>query len=729
MNFQNKKIKLLTLFLVACQSILLTLLAAFFIGKNYNHTISTYPNVKKETIYLKDLKNKQRSDILSFFAEEADKNKLVIVRTEQPVSQNGASKDVKIGVLGDINKHPLPLFFAGRKIVSSALLNKLLQSSDSVTIGNALNYRSIAETPNFASGQNLVLFKLEDLVKQSGSINGTYQVIGLSSDQKVTFLTKLSSVTHKTKKQLQTTLGGKVEEQGLMPTIIIAGLVLNAVGLLILLLLTLLQSLTLLGDLVLLGWSKYYFLLKLFSPYIIAAFSMSIFVVPLGILISGNFLSLWSLFFIVNLANCIIVAVLSLLASLMITTMSFLDVLKHKFPRKSLLIFSILGYVILSVSIIFGSWALDGPLKTLNETYQMSQNWHKVSNLTIIKDSQFGNQNQSHQDALKSRSKDFYLWYKDIYQEKGVYLIGTTIYTPKVVEALSETDNSLPFNKPFLWLTVSPNYLKKLDIKISSNLLSEAEQGKRLYLLPPTFSPETKVKFKKWLQTNDTRSISPTDTPTVFNQKRQFLFKSYKSENTFFTWATKTDEPLQMKQTIILVATPANMTYFESDNLSAQGLNGLIKFDISKIPNKKKEKIFTNIRINKYHPTFDSIGNYIKGLQKDLSYTIYLFGGIGVVLLCLSLVLVYVILRIYQVSQQELFNVKKFLGFSIFDIYNKPLIFLLITFIAELLSTILIRSRAGTLVIIIKFITQMLFVLLYLCHSSIKQLLNNLREE
>ncbi|MEB3363127.1 hypothetical protein SDC49_03650 [Lactobacillus sp. R2/2] len=51
-------------------------------------------------------------------------------------------------------------------------------------------------------------------------------------------------------------LSGLGVEQSMMPTILLTGLALNILGLLVLFLLNLLQSLALLGDLVLLGWSK-----------------------------------------------------------------------------------------------------------------------------------------------------------------------------------------------------------------------------------------------------------------------------------------------------------------------------------------------------------------------------------------------------------------------------------------------------------------------------------------
>lgn len=412
-------------------------------------------------------------------------------------------------------------------------------------------------------------------------------------------------------------------------------------------------------------------MVRLYLPYIIMALIMTVISVPLGIILSGKYLSLWSVFFTINLISIGLVSLLSLLASTLIMTLSFTDILKHKFPRKTLLTFSVLGYVLLSLGIISISSAFDGPIKTLNNSYQMSKNWHNVSHLTILKSSTFNNESANYQEALKTRSKDFYFWYKNIYQEKG----------------------------------------------------------KRLYLLPASFSRTKTRNFERWLQKDDTHAIRTTDTPTVFNKKRQFLFVPYHSQNSLFTWATKTNEPLKLQQAIILVATPANMTYFESDNLSAQGFGGLVKFDTSKMSSASKKRIFASSQISAYNPAFTTIGNFIKGVQKDLSYTLYLFGAVGAVLLVLSLTLVYAIIKIYQVSQQELFNVKKFLGYSIFNIYSKPLAFLTIAFVLELLTTIFIRSRAGTLVIIIKFILQTIFILLYLRQSSINQLLNSLKEE
>lgn len=728
-NFKNKGIKILTLFLVACQSILFTLLAAFFIGENYNHVITNYPNVKKTTFYLHDTKTTAQTNVLSFLTQESTKRKLLIVRTDQTLSGDGNAQGIKLGVMGDVDQHPIPLNFAGNKVITPSLLKKLLQSKTMKTIGNALNYESITDTPNFAGGQKLTVFKLSDLIAESGSINGNYQVIGLNVKQKSVFLNNLAKVSQTSKAQLEKSLSGGQVEQSLMPVILIIGISINALGLLILFLLNLLQELSKLGDLVLLGWSKINFMVRLYLPYIIMALIMTVISVPLGIILSGKYLSLWSVFFTINLISIGLVSLLSLLASTLIMTLSFTDILKHKFPRKTLLTFSVLGYVLLSLGIISISSAFDGPIKTLNNSYQMSKNWHNVSHLTILKSSTFNNESANYQEALKTRSKDFYSWYKNIYQEKGVYLVNSTIYTQNIINEFTDSDTKMPTKKSFLRLTVSPNYLKEIGIKVSASSLAAANQGKRLYLLPASFSRTKTRNFERWLQKDDTHAIKTTDTPTVFNKKRQFLFVPYHSQNSLFTWATKTNEPLKLQQAIILVATPANMTYFESDNLSAQGFGGLVKFDTSKMSSASKKRILASPQISAYNPAFTTIGNFIKGVQKDLSYTLYLFGAVGAVLLALSLTLVYAIIKIYQVSQQELFNVKKFLGYSIFNIYSKPLAFLTIAFVLELLTTIFIRSRAGTLVIIIKFILQTIFILLYLRQSSINQLLNSLKEE
>ncbi|RMC23450.1 MULTISPECIES: helix-turn-helix domain-containing protein [unclassified Lactobacillus] len=222
-----------------------------------------------------------------------------------------------------------------------------------------------------------------------------------------------------------------------------------------------------------------------------------------------------------------------------------------------------------------------------------------------------------------------------------------------------------------------------------------------------------------------TDAITELDTTTESLIKEK-IFNIAKFDE-LFTWATETTEPLRMNRTIILVATPANMTFFETDNLSAQ--SGSAKIDTEQMSQKTKEQIFTNSWITSYKPVFISISEYIKGAQKDLTYTLYLFDGIDALLLVLSMTLVYAIIRIYQVSQQNFFNVKKFLGYSLSNIYRKTLLFLTFSFILELLTTILLRSRVGILVVSIKFILQLLFGLLYLRKSSVKQLLFSQKED
>ncbi|MEB3363128.1 hypothetical protein SDC49_03655 [Lactobacillus sp. R2/2] len=133
--------------------------------------------------------------------------------------------------------------------------------------------------------------------------------------------------------------------------------------------------------------------------------------------------------FTVNLISTALVILLALLASSLVMNMSFLDILKHKFPRKALLSLSVLGYILLSASIIFGSYALDGPLQTLNNTYQMSKSWQDVSHLTILKSSQFSKQNQSKQEAFKKEVK-ISINGTRIFIKKMAYILLVQLFIP-----------------------------------------------------------------------------------------------------------------------------------------------------------------------------------------------------------------------------------------------------------------------------------------------------------
>ena len=77
---------------------------------------------------------------------------------------------------------------------------------------------------------------------------------------------------------------------------------------------------------------------------------------------------------------------------------------------------------------------MDAPVKTISENVRLSQMWSNVSEFQILKSFSVGNDQSSTSGNSKDFDQSFYDWYKEMYEDNGVYLINTAYFDNKQLD-------------------------------------------------------------------------------------------------------------------------------------------------------------------------------------------------------------------------------------------------------------------------------------------------------
>lgn len=212
--------------------------------------------------------------------------------------------------------------------------------------------------------------------------------------------------------------------------------------------------------------------------------------------------------------------------------------------------------------------------------------------------------------------QDIYNWYKKMENDKGVYLINNTYFNKDIINEWKKysTYQNIPLND-FWYFTLSPNYLETMNISVDNNYINDAKNGVRVYLIPNTLKDDEIEKMKLYLQEVDNRVFTnlaprkPNETITTkFYESPKTIFVSYTPNKDYFTFPSQDKVSLIEKAPIIFICTTNNMTYFESESLSATGINSYIKFENQEVLDKYKNDLL----INNKNVTFEKLSNIYK---------------------------------------------------------------------------------------------------------------------
>lgn len=731
------KIRYLGSVFIVMQGILFALLTIFSLNSRYQEQWGIYPeNANALIVYLNNISSGENNEVEQFLYETSDDQKLFVVRRDLTLDNNGVFDGYMFGVYGDTDNNEISFDFLGKQVISNKELHSLIYSNNQEsTIGISQGtINSMKTIPAFRFGENTVFKKMQQLVEESETINGTYIILGLQNEgEKEIFTNSLAIVSNISPSNLVNKKSGKTIDDDLKETIIIGFIIAQFILNIVFFLVLTIRNLSKGGKLFLLGWSRISFCWEILGPF----FMYTLINIPIQIIIGLIFcgwnefsMTIISSFVMYALVNVFLIIIELGVSVVVILTISPINAIHGRIHKKALYIFGIFAYVGISVGIMICGSYVDVPIKTMTENMKLSERWERVSEYHILENISVGQDEKSFTGQSIELNQNIYDWYKAISEKEGVFLINTTYYNNVILENWKKNKlyEETP-EKPFWYFTLSPNYIKKIGIEVDDSLLTKALNGTRIYLLPNTLSDDEKNNIIAWLKESAVSGIREGDIDTLFNENREIEFVTYMPSKELFTWATDKNETLETISPIIYICTPENMRYFESESLRANGLDGYIKFMNEEIKTLCTEDTFMNsYNLSDNEVVFSKVQNYIDGLQKNLKTTILWFGLVFIILGLILIGILLALASVFRIVNYEKINVKKFLGYGFINIYKGPIIMLNGMVSMEVLIMILFKSRFGLGLIIIIAVIQGVIFQRYMIRNEIREILRTFKE-
>ena len=715
MTYKNMllgKMKYLILFLIGIQSVLLALVAIFLAGLQYQQSWQSYNHHSGTvTVYLQKLTEEQSQDVFNYFLEQSDLS-IWTKRSESSDTGEGLNR-IYIDILGSSAGFS-DFESTGKIVVSQQQFANLLSHSDnSMTIGlDKGSNNMLYELPDLLFSTPVVIERLDYTFQNTNTINGIYHINGLhdavSRDNFLLHLSKMSgiSVEDLTKESF-----GSSTDQGIWGIILAISILVNAFILLILFLICVLQSFKHFGTLILLGWDRK----KLWSAFFKNSLLFSIYIIPIISLCSW-LLSGWSSFglssFILVFAgvslSVLLLLFIFIIPTIIVYSVSPLAAIHKRLPMKLLMVTCLLFYTLVAGLLIAVSYSLDAPMNQFIDNMKVSREWKNVEDMYVISSFGEGDDVGTYAGTTNSLERSMYNFYQRISELPGVYIAQGQFLNQESLDAVYGTYQHVP-KKPFWYLKFSYNYLQDLGISLSDEELLEMRNGTRLYLLPNTLNTEELEVMKAYLQESVT--VKAGDLQTNFTENQKFMFKVYQPSRPIFTWSDSISYGTTSENPVIFVSTPENLYFMESANLVVSGYNGLLKIRDRKTMEQVVsvlETEFPDLTDNRL--SFTTVKNFINGLQKDLSYTFYLFGTIIAIIIITMMAIFWSFVLMYRLLFKEKLYVQYFMGFSPWKRYIGVLSLIISFSVIELIVSILVGSKLGVFMTLATFAFQIMLL-------------------
>lgn len=733
MTYKNMllgKMKYLILFLIAIQSVLLALVAIFLAGLQYQQSWQSYNHHSETvTVYLQKLTEEQSQDVFNYFLEQSDLS-IWTKRSESSDTGEGLNR-IYIDILGSSAGFS-DFESTGKIVVSQQQFADLLSHSDnSMTIGlDKGSNNMLYELPDLLFSTPVVIERLDYTFQNTNTINGIYHINGLhdavSRDNFLLHLSKMSgiSVEDLTKESF-----GSSTDQGIWGIILAISILVNAFILLILFLICVLQSFKHFGTLILLGWDRK----ELWSAFFKNSLLFSIYIIPIISLCSW-LLSGWSSFglssFILVFAgvslSVLLLLLIFIIPTIIVYSVSPLAAIHKRLPMKPLMVTCLLFYTLVAGLLIAVSYSLDAPTNQFIDNMKVSREWKNVEDMYVISSFVEGDDVGTYAGTTNSLERSMYNFYQRISELPGVYIAQGKFLNQEYLDAVYGTYQHVP-KKPFWYLKFSYNYLQELGIPLSDEELLEMRNGTRLYLLPNTLNTEELEAMKASLQESVT--VKSGDLQTNFTENPKFMFKVYQPSRPIFTWSDSISYGTTSENPVIFVSTPENLYFMESANLVVSGYNGLLKIRDRETMEQVVsvlETEFPDLTDNRL--SFTTVKNFINGLQKDLSYTFYLFGTIIAIIIITMMAIFWSFVLMYRLLFEEKLYVQYFMGFSPWKRYI-GVVSLIISFsVMELIVSILVGSKLGIVMTLATFAFQIMLLYFSLFRKEGESIIQSFKE-
>ena len=715
MTYKNMllgKMKYLILFLIAIQSVLLALVAIFLAGLQYQQSWQSYNHHSGTvTVYLQKLTEEQSQDVFNYFLEQSDLS-IWTKRSESSDTGEGLNR-IYIDILGSSAGFS-DFESTGKIVVSQQQFANLLSHSDnSMTIGlDKGSNNMLYELPDLLFSTPVVIERLDYTFQNTNTINGIYHINGLhDAVSRDNFLLHLSKVSGISVEDLTKESFGSSTDQGIWGIILAISILVNAFILLILFLICIIQSFKHFGTLILLGWDRK----KLWSAFFKNSLLFSIYIIPIISLCSW-LLSGWSSFglssFILVFAgvslSVLLLLLIFIIPTIIVYSVSPLAAIHKRLPMKPLMVTCLLFYTLVAGLLIAVSYSLDAPMNQFIDNMKVSREWKNVEDMYVISSFVEGDDVGTYAGTTNSLERSMYNFYQRISKLPGVYIAQGQFLNQESLDAVYGTYQHVP-KKPFWYLKFSYNYLQDLGIPLSDEELLEMRNGTRLYLLPNTLNTEELEAMKAYLQESVT--VKPGDLQTNFTENPKFMFKVYQPSRPIFTWSDSISYGTTSENPVIFVSTPENLYFMESANLVVSGYNGLLKIRDRETMEQVVsvlETEFPDLTDNRL--SFTTVKNFINGLQKDLSYTFYLFGTIIAIIIITMMAIFWSFVLMYRLLFKEKLYVQYFMGFSPWKRYIGVLSLIISFSVVELIVSILVGSKLGVFMTLATFAFQIMLL-------------------
>lgn len=733
MTYKNMllgKMKYLILFLIAIQSVLLALVAIFLTGLQYQQSWQSYNHHSGTvTVYLQKLTEEQSQDVFNYFLEQSDLS-IWTKRSESSDTGEGLNR-IYIDILGSSAGFS-DFESTGKIVVSQQQFANLLSYSDnSMTIGlDKGSNNMLYALPDLLFSTPVVIERLDYTFQNTNTINGIYHINGLhdavSRDNFLFHLSKMSgiSVENLTKESF-----GSSTDQGIWGIILTISILVNAFILLILFLICVLQSFKHFGTLILLGWDRK----ELWSAFFKNSLLFSIYIIPIISLCSW-LLSGWSSFglssFILVFAgvslSVLLLLLIFIIPTIIVYSVSPLAAIHKRLPMKPLMVTCLLFYTLVAGLLIAVSYSLDAPMNQFIDNMKVSREWKNVEDMYVISSFVEGDDVGTYAGTTNSLERSMYNFYQRISELPGVYIAQGKFLNQESLDAVYGTYQHVP-KKPFWYLKFSYNYLQDLGIPLSDEELLEMRNGTRLYLLPNTLNTEELEVMKAYLQESVT--VKPGDLQTNFTENQKFMFKVYQPSRPIFTWSDSISYGTTSENPVIFISTPENLYFMESANLVVSGYNGLLKIRDRETMEQVVsvlETEFPDLTDNRL--SFTTVKNFINGLQKDLSYTFYLFGTIIAIIIITMMAIFWSFVLMYRLLFEEKLYVQYFMGFSPWKRYIGVLSLIISFSVMELIVSILVGSKLGIVMTLSTFAFQIMLLYFSLFRKEGESIIQSFKE-
>lgn len=677
--------------------------------KGQKFTIANIPERKKQMV---------KSKLFALAGE----NNLVLLR----ISYLSNDRGIQASIYGDVQRYAdgFDYEFFGKKIFNTEELQKLLKSkNDDATLGlDQGSVNMLNDLSHFKYGGKVVINKLATVLEDDEKVEGRYIVLGLKNDRKKNiFFDELAKETGIDKKILSgwkeeytTNWGNEVAFPALVAIFEIL--------LLILVSLLTIKELNKMGNLLLQGWSRKDFALKIYSPVLTAGFISIFLFVGYGIIFTeGSFISpmFFSTMLFVGLLNFILVCVIVLIASAFVFTISPINAIRNRISKKGIMIAMSVLFLLGNVGLVGAGVVIDGPMKEVSKNEKIRQAWEAVRDIHILSDTEQGGDELSLQGNSNKLAEDMYKWYKSIAGKDGVYIVSSEIYDNKTLRKNRQSGEVkyVP-NNPYCEFVLSPNYLKDTGNNVDPSLVKKANEGTRVYLVSSSINKQDRELIKKSIREEDVDKENP----------KKIEFVEHTFEKKLFTWNADSDYESYTDKAVVLLSTPNNMIFMEKGSLFASGLkNSYLKFT-----KEAKQKYINDSNLKKYELldnklTFKSVSEHVDGVQKKLSETIQLF-TFGIILLMVSiLIFLAIIISLYKVTFEEEIIIKRFMGYNRARIYSPIVILCILVLVLDFVASQVIRCRISSLMVLIMGILEIILFYIAIEKGAYKRIVSFLK--